>query len=109
MIREKLIYHMIEQNGITKAELARRMGVTRQGLYYIIKNTEDGSDIIPKIAEALNMPLEYLLAGKTVHEYREPSGIINHMGKEYKFSSMVELKNIVKVIGSSIDALKRRD
>lgn len=107
MIKEKLIYHMIEKNGISKAELARRMGVTRQGLYYMIKNTVDGSDIIPKIAEALNMPLEDLLAGNTVHEYMEPSGVIYHMGSECRFYSMADLKEIVKEIELRIATKKR--
>ena len=60
-----------EMSGISKAELARRIGKSPQALNAMLANGDMKATVLKKVSEVLEVPMEILLTPVTDQDYVE--------------------------------------
>jgi transcriptional regulator with XRE-family HTH domain len=60
----------LKEKGISQSEAARRCDLKQQTISYILKNNLTSSKLAPKIAEGLNIRLDWLVHGEGVSDER---------------------------------------
>lgn len=87
---------LIEANNTNPNELARKVGVSPQTIYSIIKRDSKKADIevLLRIAEIFGVTVEYF-----VEEDSKPTTLAAHFdGSEYTESELEEIKNFAEYV-----------
>jgi hypothetical protein len=92
----KLIAKKIDEIGMSKSELARRISVTPQNTHYILKKSSIDTDLLRKISLALNYDFFQHYLGLNP-EGKTNDKLINVTASELK-SQLVEIKKEIETV-----------
>ncbi|WP_297097835.1 helix-turn-helix transcriptional regulator [uncultured Draconibacterium sp.] len=84
---------ILKEQGLTKQQLAKRMGISRENLYRIL-NGNPTLDNIKKVANALNVPIWKLFTSNGSSLF----GIVVYNEISYTINSKKDLENLLEQI-----------
>ena len=94
----------LERRGISIKDICRKIDITEQGFYQMIRNESMRVDVLERISEALNVPISYWFNGKA-HAPAENSGTSQPVVEEKK-EELINPKHIDAVTNELNKLLK---
>lgn len=88
------IDNILKEKRLTKTDIAKRMGLSRESLYRILSGNPTLDNIV-KLASALEIPVSELFATGG----QELSGYVEYKGTVYRIRSFEDLENVLKLKG----------
>lgn len=83
---------ILKEKKLSKTDIAKRMGLSRESLYRILSGNPTLDNVV-KLANALEIPVSELFATGM----GEVSGYIEYRGVIYRIASFEDLENILRL------------
>lgn len=93
------IYKILEEKGVSIAELGRRLGKSRATMHATLEKGNPQYSTLQEIANALEVDITDLF--ETDKNNKQLNALVDHRGRLYKASSIEELQNIIEEIKKS--------
>ena len=99
----------LEKRGISIKNFCRRINLTEQGFYQMIRNESMKVDVLERISEALNVPMSYWFNGKD-YAPADNSGISPPVAEEKKeeFINPKHIDAVTNELNKLLKELSRR-
>jgi transcriptional regulator with XRE-family HTH domain len=100
-VMEVDIRYALKINGVSIEELAQRMGVNRQTVYYYIKQGDKNPlSQLERIADAIGIPVTKLFNEPSPDD--EINGIAEYKGEFYKIRTVADLKALLAIADKNL-------
>lgn len=96
------IEEILELKGVTIAELARRLNVSRSSMHNTIKKGNPNLSTLQDIASAIGVPITELFTDGSVEEL---NGFVEYKGEVHKIRSIADLKELIVKAGGKLEEL----
>jgi transcriptional regulator with XRE-family HTH domain len=96
------IEEILELKGVTIAELARRLNVSRSSMHNTIKKGNPNLSTLQDIASAIGVPITELFTDGSVEEL---NGFVEYKGEVHKIRSIADLKELIVKAGGELEEL----
>lgn len=96
------IEDVLESKGVTIAELARRLNVSRSSMHNTIKKGNPNLSTLQDIASALGVPVTELFTDGSTGEL---NGFVEYKGDIHKIRSIADLKKLIVKAGGESEEL----
>lgn len=116
MTTQEIILQLLEEKGMTKAELARKVGMAQPNLSRLLNgNSQIRQSTLEKIRIALDVDMEELKRFQFVEASEDDAspigrlvvGYIDYKGKVIRCNSLNELKKTVEILEEEITAIEK--